>query len=119
MPFFDAKISLSNWFKRGRVDSETAEFGRNARSDWQVVCFAFLLLNFISIAVSVFMYLKINKGEIFLADKRESPSLGTIDRSLLQKTVAFFEDKKASFETFKQQSLPTVDPFVPDLVPKR
>ena len=119
MSFEKVKTIWSIRFTHSRAESETAEFGRNARSDWQLVCFVFLFLNVIAIGVSVFMYQGINNGEIFLVDKKETLSAGTFDRFKLEKTVAFFEDKKARFGAFQQKPLMTIDPFIPGMVPKR
>ena len=110
---------MGGWFKRSPTENKAAEFGRDARFDWQIMCFAFLLLNLISLGVGVVVYQKINKGEIFLLHKQETSAPGALDRFLLEKTVAFFERKKTRFEELQQKPLQTVDPFVPSIVPKR
>ena len=119
MLFGKIKTMWSVRFGHNRAESETAEFGRNARFDWQLVCFVFMFLTVVAIGVSVFMYWGINKGEIFLVDKKETLSMGVFDRFKLEKTVAFFEDKKARFEAFQQKPLTTIDPFIPGMVPKK
>lgn len=111
MSLLHTKLSL-NLFKHARVESESAQFGRDARADWQVVCFVFLFFNFVAIGMSVFVYQQITKGELFLVDKKEHVSLRTVDRFELERTVSFFSEKKQRFEALKEHPLSTADPFV-------
>ena len=119
MSVFNTKISFGSLLKRTHSESEAAQFGRNARSDWQVVCFIFLFLNVVSIGVSVFVYRQINKGELFLVDKKETVSVRSLDRFELERTVAYFEEKQSRFDLIQQKPFSTVDPFVPKVVPSR
>lgn len=119
MSFFTAKISLNGLFKRSRAESEAAQFGRDARIDWQIVVLAFLFLNVLAVGISVFVYGEINKGELFLVDKKETVSLQTLDTFELERTVGFFEEKRARFETLKRTPLSTTDPFIPKPAPKK
>ena len=106
-------------FARGLAESESAQFGRDARADWRVICFTFIFLNLVSIGVSVFVYGKINKGEIFLVDKSEQVSVKTLGRFELEQTVHYFNEKQDRFDALLQRGLPTVDPYIPRAVPKR
>ena len=93
-------------------------FGQDAHTDWEIVFFAFLALNLFAIGVSVFMYGKINKGELFLVDKKETVSVKTLNRLELEKTVSFFADKQGRFDALKRKPPLTSDPFVPGIKPK-
>lgn len=88
-------------------------FRHDANRDWKILCCSFLLLNLFSIGVSVFVYRKVDDGEIFLVDKKPTSSRQTLDRFELEKAVTFFENRKSRFETLKRQFLMTDDPFVP------
>ena len=102
--------------KRG--GSEAAGYGRSARTDWKIICVIFLLINLFSFFSNVFVYRQINKGEIFLVPKREPVSLHALDRRVLESTVAFFEQKKALFESLQKKPLITADPSLPHPAPK-
>lgn len=112
-------FSLRGIGKRSTTGSEAAEFGRDARSDWRTVVFTFLFLNLLSIGTSIMVYERIHQGDIFLVDKREAVSLGTLDRFALEKTVAFFEEKQERFDAIRRVPLFTPDPFVPPLQKKK
>jgi len=115
--------SLNHIFKRqwqrARAESETAQFGRDARTDWRSVFLAFLALNLLSVGLSVFMYEQINRGEFFLVDKKQPAAVQALDRFALEQTVAFFKEKQARFDALKRGPLPTKNPFVPSITPKK
>ncbi len=94
----------------GRVLSESAQFGRDPRSDWRWGFIAFLVLNLLLIVLSVMMYRRVNVGDIFLVDKKESVSLGTLNRFELEKTVSFFEEKEKQFQSLQNRPLSLLDP---------
>lgn len=96
-----------------KAESEAAQFGRDARTDWQLLCFIFLFLNLISVVLGVVVYERIDKGELFLTDKRETVELGTLDRFALEKAVNFIEFKREKFQALQSGTLRTSDPFVP------
>ena len=87
---------------RRRNESETAQFGRDARSDWQVVFLVFALLNMLLFAFSVTVYQRINRGEIFLVPKQEPASFRVLNRIELKEAAEFLEKKKASLELLQR-----------------
>lgn len=105
--------------KRAQGESETAQFGRDARADWRRVFLVFLALNLVSVVGSVFLYRQINQGEFFLVDKKEPPVVRTLDRFALEQTVAHFEDKRTRFDALKRRPLSTKSPFIPKSTPKK
>ncbi len=114
MSFFNQKISLGSLFKRTVTESETAQFGRDARTDWKTLCFSFLLFTVCTVGVSVFVYAKINKGELFLMDNKKTPaSLKMFDTFKLKQTIFYFGEKQARFETLKKKGISTTDPYIP------
>lgn len=115
---FNFNVNLRAFLKLRAVESEAAQFGRDARRDWQTVFIAFLLFNLVSVALNLFVYERINKGELFLVDKREPVTLGTVNRFDLEKTVSFFEEKRRKFESLKSTPLSIPDPG-PAITPKQ
>lgn len=118
MAKFNFNIHLRGFIKPRAVESEAAQFGRDARRDWQAVFIAFLLLNLVSVALNLFVYERINKGEFFLVDKQEPVTVGTVNRFDLEKTVSFFEEKRRKFESLKAKPLSIPDPG-PAITPKQ
>ena len=100
--FHNLKVRFGR--RRGN-ESEAAQFGRDARSDWQCIFITFLVINLVSFVGNVFVYRQINNGEIFLVPKKEPISLRVLDRNELKETIQFFESKKARFEALQTAPL--------------
>ncbi|MEK7170656.1 MAG: hypothetical protein AAB767_05195 [Patescibacteria group bacterium] len=113
MSFFNQEISLGSLLKRGKAGSEAPRFCGDARADWQRLCVAFLILNLCMIFVSIFVYAKINKGELFLVDKKAEVSQNTFDTFKLEQTISYFGEKQARFKRLQEQGVPTSDPYIP------
>lgn len=113
------EFSFHKLFKRKSAKSGTVEFGRNARMDWEIACFAFLFLTLLAIGMSLFVYGEINNGELFLVDKKEKVPLRTIDKFELERTISYFTSKEEKFEALKRRPLSTIDPFIPKPVQKK
>lgn len=115
---FRFNFNLKRLTRARGAESETAQFGRDARRDWQAVFSAFLLLNLVSIGLNFFIYERINKGEFFLADKETPMTRGSMNRFELEKAAAFFEAKRLKFESLKNRPLSIPDPG-PLITPKQ
>lgn len=113
MTLFSSNIKFRDLFKRAQVIKEAAQTGRDASSDWRVLCVSFLLLILCAIAISVVVYGMVDKGNIFLTEKEKPVALRSFDRFKLERTVLFFEEKKEQFNALKQKPLSTVDPYMP------
>lgn len=108
---------------RSRASSGAAEFefGRDPRRDWRLLFSVFLFLNALSVTLGAYMYLRIDKGEIFLADKRPASAFGSFSSAELERTAAFYVDKSERFEALKRSALSSADPFkeqAPPMPPK-
>ena len=111
-------FTFKRLFKRGAPEQGMVSVRHTPHRDWRILCCTFFLLNLFSVGVSVFVYKKIDDGEIFLVDKKPPTSLQTLDRFELEKTVTFLEGRKNRFEALKGRPLTTTDPFVPSQSPK-
>ncbi len=119
MSLLKQPLSLKCIFTRGGAKRGSLSFGHGAGADWEILFFGFLILCVIAVSVSVFMYGKIDKGEIFLVDKKEPVVVKTLDKFQLEKTISYFADKQEGFDALKRDALPTVDPFVPSSKSKK
>src|SRR3989344_6935788 len=89
-----------------------AEFGRDPRRDWRLLFSAFLLLNFLSVVFSIYIYARINDGEIFLVEKKETAPVATLDRAQLEKTLALFAEREERRKEFIRKGISSPDPAV-------
>ncbi len=119
MSLLHSSRSFTALFKRTASGRPSFSFGQTPDRDWKIVLNSFFFVTLIAIGVSVFVYTKVDQGEIFLVDKKEVIPPSVLDRFQLEQTVSFFESKKENFLSLKRQSLQTTDPFIPDAKPKR
>lgn len=78
--------------------------------DWKIILVAFTILNIIMAVFSTFLFLQINKGEIFVVDVPIPSSTNSLNREELQNILSFFEEKKRAFVSLKINKPTLVDP---------
>lgn len=83
---------------------------RSVHFHWKLMFSSFLALNTLIIFSSLYLFLGINKGDIFLVEQNQEIRVETIDRNILQEIVASFEIKKALFESRKLSPPDIPDP---------
>ncbi len=118
MPLTQKSGALGRLFKRKDKENNSRESGRDAYLDWEILLLSFFVLNIVAIGVSVYLYGKIVKGELFLVDKKGPASSQTLDRFALEQTVSFFAQKREKFDALQNEPVSTTDPFIPQAVPK-
>jgi len=98
---------------KARLDKQRFQPGRSVTHptrDWKIILGAFTALNIVIIILSTFLFLQINKGEIFLVDSTSPSTVDSIDKVLLKETLSFFEEKERVFESLKRNKPTLVDP---------
>jgi|SRR3989344_9072915 len=95
-----------NW----KVNGWLFGFGTSSEADWKIIFISTVVLAVLVIVLSVFIFIKINKGEIFVVKKSAEPEKKTLDLSLLRKTVSYYENKALEFERIRSVKTPAVDP---------
>ena len=95
--------------KKGSVRGFSG-FGHDPRQDWRRVFFGFIFLSVLLLALNIYVYQRIDKGDIFLADEVVTAGSGSLSREKLQKTVQFFEDKKEKFNSIRANPPRRPDP---------
>ena len=61
-------------------------------------------------ALSVFIFIKIDKGEIFVVERASVQKEKALDVSTLKETVTYYQNKALEFEKIKSQVIPATDP---------
>lgn len=87
-----------------------ASLGRNPELDWRVLFILFIVLSFCVLAFNGVMLYRINAGEIFLAEKKDSQAVRTIDRAKLKALTDQFNASDRRFEDLKVRKPALVDP---------
>lgn len=78
--------------------------------DWKILFVVFIVLNGIIIVFSAFLFLEINKGEIFLVEPATPSGIDTVDRNALREILFSFEEKAEQFEALKTSRPTLADP---------
>ena len=95
-----------HWKTNGRLFG----FGLNPEADWKIIFISTSILVVLAILLSVFMFIKIDNGEIFLVKRPAEEGEKTLDISLLRETVSYYQNKALEFERIKSLKIPAVDP---------
>jgi hypothetical protein len=106
MKNFKISFGKSNMRSSGRLFS----FGTSPEADWKVIFVSALILGVLIILLSVFIFIKIDKGEIFVVKQSTNENSKTLDITLLKETVSHYQSKAREFEQLKNTVIPAVDP---------
>ena len=98
--------SLAFW-RRGRRRAEP-----DLNKVWLYILASFVLIGAIILTLHFYLFVKISGNEIFLPAVREKPTVETIDRTELQNTLDFFEERERNFNNLRHNRPATVDPAV-------
>ncbi|MEK7177014.1 MAG: hypothetical protein AAB719_01850 [Patescibacteria group bacterium] len=88
---------------------ELFKFGKSQEGDWKIISLSTAVLAVLIIALSIFTFIKIDKGEIFSANESVSEN-GGLDLNLLKETASYYENKKLEFERIKSSNPTGIDP---------
>ena len=102
------KTSLNklNWKINGRLFG----LGSSPEADWKIIFISALILAVSVIALSVFIFIKIDKGEIFVVERSLDQGEKTLDIFLLKETVSYYQGKAREFDRIKSLVVPAKDP---------
>ncbi|OHA91007.1 MAG: hypothetical protein A2832_00260 [Candidatus Zambryskibacteria bacterium RIFCSPHIGHO2_01_FULL_44_22b] len=81
----------------------------NPQTDWKIVFTSTLILVIIAVALSILVFVKIDKEEVFVSGYGANRAL---DTSLLEDTVDYYENKAEEFEKIKTNKTSVVDPSI-------
>lgn len=101
-PNFKKIFKKISFKKRG----EFRTIGEKADHDWKYILLGFFFLTAVSFGVGLYVFVKINKGEIFTINETSENSQKTINQKELNEASTFFKDRQNHF--FEIQSNPAV-----------
>ncbi|MDO8569627.1 MAG: hypothetical protein Q7R89_02530 [bacterium] len=94
-----------NWKVKGRLFG----FGTSAEADWKIIFISTTILTILVVALSVFMFIKIYKGEIFVIERSAEQEKKVLDTSLLKETILYYQNKALEFKRIKSSVTPATD----------
>ena len=95
-----------NWKINGRLFG----FGTNPEIDWKIIFISTVVLATAVIILSIFIFIKIDKGEIFVVKKQVEEVGETLDITILRNTVSYYQNKALEFESIKNSKPVSSDP---------
>ena len=86
-------------------------FGTSAQADWKIIFFSTVLIIIVVSILNVVMFIKIDKGEIFVVKENNPMSKNALNLEKLKETNLYYKNKALEFESLKKgTSSPVVDP---------
>ena len=100
------------FFKRfsWKVNGRLFGFGTSPEADWKIIFISTVVLVTMVIVLSIFVFIKIDKGEIFVIERLPDQGEKILNLSLLKETASYYQDKAAEFERIKNSTSPSADP---------
>ncbi|PIP55799.1 MAG: hypothetical protein COX06_01340 [Candidatus Zambryskibacteria bacterium CG22_combo_CG10-13_8_21_14_all_42_17] len=95
-----------NWKVQGKLFG----FGVSPDSDWKIILISTIILIISVIAFSAFIFVKIDKEEIFVMETSEGHEREVINTTNLRETVLHYQNKAVEFESIKGAVIQTADP---------
>ncbi|MFC1732247.1 hypothetical protein ACFL6I_18220 [candidate division KSB1 bacterium] len=90
--------------------------GRHSHSrmyhHWEIILAIFLFSNLLVLGFSLYLFLQINEGGIFLVEQSQKVRIDTIDRVVLQELLESFEIKNALFDGRSVSAPKVPDPSI-------
>jgi len=85
-------------------------FGVSPNDDWKVLSIIFGVLMLAAAIFGVYMFVKIDEGDIFVVEKTVTPPATTLNQALLTGTLQFYKDRAIRFNTIKAVEATVPDP---------
>ena len=79
------------------------------QTDWKIVFISTLVLMVIAVVLSILVFVKIDKEEVFVSGEGTGRAL---DISLLEDTVRYYGNKAEEFKNIKTNKTSVVDPSI-------
>ena len=99
------KGKTESLFDKDKEKLETAPY-----RDWVIMISIFVLVNLISAAVGLYLFVKINSGEIFFVEQRETQPSRTIDKNELKQVIETYEAKREALQDLFLKRPSVIDP---------
>jgi hypothetical protein len=93
-----------------KKDGKIFGFGTSPEADWKIILVSTTILLVGVLALCAFIFIKIDKGEIFVVKKPTDETEKTLDINLLKETIIYYQNRKAEFDRVKGTVVPALDP---------
>ncbi len=91
-----------------KFDGSPFGFGTSPQADWKIIFLGTAALSLIAIAFSTYMFIQIDKGEIFIVERSPIENVQTLNNKKLQETVDYYRGKAEDFELYSNSTTTSV-----------
>lgn len=108
------KISIKDILGRFKKISfkkkEFVNLSSKAAYDWKIMLILFFLMGILIAGLNIFLFLKINRGDIFRSDGSQEASEASIDKEELNKIITLFANKEINLNLLREEKRASFDP---------
>jgi len=87
-------------------------FGTGPEADWKIISFGTLIMTLVMIVMGGYVFIKVDKGEVFVTKGSADSVERTLNVSLLQDVVVYYKNKEVKFEEIINSRVDGVDPSI-------
>ncbi len=91
-------------------DKDKLKMEMTPHSDWRTLVIIFTILVIAVGSASFYIFVQIERDEIFLAKEGEKTNVKTLDTQRLKDTIKAFEQRKTDLETLRAERPSIIDP---------
>lgn len=77
---------------------------------WEIILVSFAVLNLLTLGFSLYLFIQINRGDIFVLKQDQAISVETIERNKVKEIIASFELKQVLFDDRTVSPIQIADP---------
>jgi len=103
-------INLKKYLGRLTFRREFRTISSKAHHDWRIMLVFFFLLWIATVLGSLYIFVQIDRGDIFVAENKQEENPVTISKKLLEDTVEVFEGRKIKLEQLETKRSSLSDP---------
>lgn len=93
-------------------DKDKLKMEMTPRSDWRTLVIVFVVLVIAVGSASFYIFIQIDRDEIFLAEEGEKARVKAFDAQKLKDTIQDFEQRKTDLETLRAERPNIIDPSI-------
>lgn len=93
-------------------DKDKLKMEMTPHSDWRTLVIIFAILVIAVGAASFYIFIQIERDEIFLAEEMEKVDMKTFDTQKLEDTIQAFEQRKEDLEILRAERPRIIDPSI-------
>src|SRR3989338_5467661 len=97
---------ITKLFKK-RAANTSARMLVNPDRDWAISLSIFTVFLFFILLWSGYVFLQVQKGELFITEPVKNTSKTTLDQKLLNTTILFYRDKARRYDTLQKTKPPS------------